>query len=196
MKKSLFVLSILSILLLMISTAATPMNLTGVSLIDVDFHPGKGIVLRFNILGDTKGDFSGVINISGREYNMDCNVNDSGILVCVAAGGVGQYSGQAVSGAINGFPFSANLPAKYSCNWWSYTSYGFMVDDVDGDGLDETVQYYYTYNVPDFGQIADNLDRWGETLLNKECQTSTKDSFSFSESVFGEYQGYDIVVNP
>lgn len=133
-KVVLFFLAVLTATAMVFSLPAAPAAAAGtksISLAYVHFVPYKGFVFVFNVKG-AFDDFKGAVSYAGLSYPLSCNFRDDGMLSCVMSGGK-HLAGKKVSGAVNGFAFSATVP---------YPQYCYSVfDDMD---------------------IPDDTDNWGQ----------------------------------
>jgi len=90
------------------SPAAAQGNEQGLTLIFIQYIPGKGVTFKFEVKGDFDN-FTGFATINGHEYALTCNINDDGDLSCTAEQGLQQYVGEIASVTINGYTFSAPI---------------------------------------------------------------------------------------
>ena len=141
-----------------------------ITLINVSFIQGKGYVFKFNVNGDFRAkELQGAVYLSGHRYNLDCHSTDSGDLNCVAGGGLPQFAGRTVQGAVGGFAFSAVLPVPVVVTSPS-TTYCFGVFDYDQDYV------------------------WGEVGDHCQDSSSPDDSIEFYNPVWNSsftYYHYD-----
>lgn len=169
MKTRLFlILSILSILTMFVSVAAAPAkkgDITGLTLTGVKHEPGKGVVLKFKVEGDaTQSRYSGVATISGTQFPISCQTNNSNELSCVVSGGVSQFEGKTITGQVYGFAFSATVPVKRTCDWYVVTTYS-TYPGYEG---------YWQYSVAEenFEEFDAFAASWDETTVGTACQST------------------------
>jgi len=71
-----------------------------------------------------------------------------------------------VYGAVNGFPFSAQLPNAI-CSWYLLETYndGSFIEEWEGT-------WFYWMSAEDIDLYRSSLNGWGETEISLTCQTT------------------------
>lgn len=120
-KKVGLILVLISIVALVFSTAAAPMDGKIVSFVGSHFIPGKGVVFIFEVSGITQADLNAASSPVG---SVDCNFKDDGNVACTVKH-ANQYAGQSIPFNLAGYGFSVSVPGNFTC-------YGSISTYVDG----------------------------------------------------------------
>jgi hypothetical protein len=129
---SFFLAFVLVILSVAPAFAAEPRYLT---LVDIAHWKGKGFVLKFEATQpyDKQELTGGYVKVGDNEFGMDCNIGESGKIVCVVGDGIAQFVGHKATVVLAGQLFYITVPARVSPTAnYCYNIYGLMTDDFDG----------------------------------------------------------------
>ncbi len=135
---------VLSLLLLaaLFATTATPALAAkekSVTLLDIRFVLGKGIVFIFELDGEFKEkDLQGYVRVAYNDYPLSCSLKENNQVKCMSDKvGIGNFEGQSAAIYFAGFAFSGIIPGK---PWYPCSSYEFTIWDVaDSEGVTYTV---------------------------------------------------------
>lgn len=119
-KKALLILALVSVIVLVLGTAAAPMDGKRVNLVETRFISGKGVVFIFDVQGLTKADLKNTFSSAG---SVDCKFKDDGRVACTVQY-ANQYAGQQIAISLAGYGFYANVPEAFTCYGWSNTWLG------------------------------------------------------------------------
>jgi len=133
MKKGLLIIvACLTVLSMLFALPASPVaaqgNEQGLTLIFIQYIPGKGVTFKFEVKGDFNN-FTGFVTINGHEYALTCNINDDGDLSCTAEQGLQQYIGEIATVTINGYTFSAPIRGSASVVVYCYPIFDLASDE-------------------------------------------------------------------
>jgi hypothetical protein len=138
MNKQFKVMTSLFLALVLVFLSVAPALATGpryLTLIDMAHWEGKGFVLKFESTHpyDKQELKGGYVKVGSNEFGMNCNIDDSGIIVCVAGNGIAQFAGRQATVVLAGQLFYISVPARVSSSIeYCYDIYGLMTDDFDG----------------------------------------------------------------
>lgn len=115
MKKSLFLfLSLLSLVVLFTSVAAAPAEVRLLKLVSIEHWFNKGVVFKFQVTGKfSQEELKGFVNISDREFGLDCSFDDYGFLTCVGGDALDQFVGRQGLVVVAGQGFYVIIPPRY-----------------------------------------------------------------------------------
>ncbi len=118
MKKSLFLfLSLLSLVVLLTSLAAAPAEVRLLKLVSIEHWFNKGVVFKFQVTGKfSQEELKGFVNISDREFGLDCSFDDYGFLTCVGGDALDQFVGRQGVVVVAGQGFFVTIPPRYAFN--------------------------------------------------------------------------------
>lgn len=134
-------------LLALISLVATPVFAAtrSLTLLDIYYVRNKGVVFTFQPTGTFKAsELDGYATVGGRNYRLDCLLNDEGFVKCTGEQGLSRYVWQTASGAVAGFPFSGMIRANGYCYslwlfsggaWTQLSTICGSKDPADGDWI-------------------------------------------------------------
>jgi hypothetical protein len=115
-KKLTFILVILSMLALTITSAFTTPRVTQVSLLSVTFKEEKGVTFRFLMDGDfKKANLKGNVVIDGKTRKLYCNYGGDPapvVVICTAPGGTAKSAGRPGVVNVAGRSFYFVVPAR------------------------------------------------------------------------------------
>lgn len=123
-KKLLFMLVIVSFLVSMVGTAATPLptpspaKIKQVTLLQATFMEEKGMIFKFRVVGTFKEEeLKGSLRVKGQTIKLRCrNQRGAELVQCTAPGGTSiNYSGELAALTLNGFGFWVRVPSKREC---------------------------------------------------------------------------------
>ena len=136
-RSSKFVLILLTFIIFFSTVAAAPFEAKSLTLLDVRFIKGVGIVLLFDSTGLTQKDLKdGTVDVHSGLYKMSCGFkDDTEVVRCVINGTLTQYAGENFSGNLAGFAFFGKIPElqepeAFACSdeeslWYVVNIYGF-----------------------------------------------------------------------
>ena len=114
--KPIFILIVLSILALTLTSAFTSPRVNKVSLISVRFLEEKGVTFKFRVDGDVrKSDLQGNVLVNGKTLRLYCNYSGDPtpvVVVCTSAKGTAKFAGNVGIVSIAGHSFYFVIPAK------------------------------------------------------------------------------------
>jgi hypothetical protein len=128
MKKLLLTALFLSALLVSLvgTAAAAPLAGGGITLLSVDYLPGKGPVFTFQVNGHfSRSDLKGFVHVEdGADYDLHCTQVDEMTVKCTTSDKV---AGKNVALTWGGSTFWASVPATHPyCyaiwDWWDFTN--------------------------------------------------------------------------
>lgn len=128
-KKLLYMLAIVSIVLSLVGTAATPLpapaqaNIKQVTLLQATFMEEKGMIFKFRVVGTfSENELKGNLLVKGQNIKLRCRSQRGADLVqCTAPGGTSiNYSGELAALTLNGFGFWVRVPSKKECPTCAY----------------------------------------------------------------------------
>jgi hypothetical protein len=105
----------LALAILLSSFAASSMAAKSVSLLEVRYVDGVGVVFLFDTAGLKNADIKKGAYIIFRStyYDLACDFKDDETTVrCVVRGGLTEWAGDPVCGELAGFPFCGTMPAR------------------------------------------------------------------------------------
>lgn len=150
-----FLLLILTFVIFFSTVAAAPFQSKSLTLLDVRFIRGVGIVLLFDSTGLTRKDLNGgTVDVHSGNYKMSCGFkDDTKVVRCVIKGTLVQYAGEYFSGNLAGFAFFGIIPEfKEPQSTCSDDESVWYVVAVYGDGEP------YSIDIP--AEIYDFLVEW------------------------------------
>ncbi len=111
-RSSKFLLMLLTFIILFSTVAAAPFEAKSLTLLDVRFIHGVGIVLLFDSTGLTQRDIrTGTADVHSNSHKMSCGFkDDTQVVRCVINGTLTQYAGENFSGELAGFAFFGIIP--------------------------------------------------------------------------------------
>ena len=115
MKNKLFLLlSLISIMAMLVGTAANPLESRSISLAEVRFVQGKGVVFLFDITGKfTKSDLdTAYAYAGGNSLDVHCVIKKGQDQIACTVHAINQYAGQSVLIGLLGQGFWATVPYK------------------------------------------------------------------------------------
>jgi len=115
------------------NVAAIATQNKSVTLTDVRYVNGVGIVLLFDTTGLTKKDLrGGAALVHSSTYDMSCGFkDDTSVVRCVIPGGLTKYAGESFSVTLAGFRFWGEIPAHNSPTCPAGQSLWYSVDVYD-----------------------------------------------------------------
>jgi hypothetical protein len=105
----------LALAILLSSFAASSMAAKSVSLLEVRYVDGVGVVFLFDTAGLKNADIKkgAYIIFHSNYYDLACDLKDDGSTArCVVRGGLTEWAGDPVCGELAGFSFCGTMPAK------------------------------------------------------------------------------------
>jgi hypothetical protein len=115
-RKLTFVLVILSMLALLVTSAFTTSRVTNVTLLSVSYLREKGVTFKFLMDGNFKKiDLKGSVFTDGRTIRLYCNYGGDPapvLVVCTADSGTAKFAGQPATVSVAGRSFYFVIPAR------------------------------------------------------------------------------------
>ena len=113
-KKLVLMMLLISMLAALFSTAAAPMTVKRITLVETVYLREKGVTFKFQVEGEVKEkELKGYLVLEGKSLKLRCNYNDgSGLLNCTAPGGTAKYAGSSGYISLAGFSFWVSIPAR------------------------------------------------------------------------------------
>lgn len=163
-KKTIFLLTLISILGLAFASAAAPAKTA--SLAGVEFVQGKGLVLTFNVAGKfSPADLKGSLYVYGhKSYPLDCafkDNQDNTSVACVGGDGLREYAGKGALARLAGLGFYITIPEPgYFCTFGQATKVIFRVTLADG-----TVVDILTGVTGEMGKSYQNFEHFAKRII-------------------------------
>ena len=124
-KKTLIILTLVSIIALVFGTAAAPMDGKRVNLVESRFIDGKGVVFIFETVGLTNADLKNAFSSAG---SVNCKFKDDSRVACTVKY-ANQFAGQQIAINLAGYGFFAEVPSSKTVCYGSV--YTFANGDVE-----------------------------------------------------------------
>lgn len=152
-RSSKFLLIFLTFIIFFSTVAAVPFQVKSLTLLDVRFIKGVGIVLLFDSTGLTKKDLrDGTVDVHSGLYKMSCGFkDDTEVVRCVINGTLTRYAGENFSGNLAGFTFFGIIPElrepESICSdeetlWYAVTIY---FEDSEPFSFDIPAEFYDSF---------------------------------------------------
>jgi len=143
--------------------AAGPRMLT---LVDISHWAGKGLVLKFEVSGGeySESELTGYAEISGREFGLDCNIDDDGRVACVIGDAIAQFVGRSAAVVVAGEGFWITVPGRLEPNY-CYNIYGLMTDDFDG--------FVEAFNDDEYSLTESLFEYWYPAQVGYTCSAES-----------------------
>jgi hypothetical protein len=184
-RSSKFLLILLTFVIFFSTVAAAPFQNKSLTLLEVRFIKGVGIVLLFDSTGLTKKDLKGgTVDVHSGLYKMSCEFkDDTEVVRCVIKGSLVQYAGENFSGELAGFAFFGMIPElkepkEFACS--DEESLWYVVN-VYGDGEP------YSIDVP--AEIYDFLVEWITEWSEGTMTLEIADTYCGEKIILEESEG-------
>jgi hypothetical protein len=116
-KKLIFILVLVSLLAVFVTTAAAPVGITRVTLVETVYLREKGVTFRFQMEGNASRNLlQGTITFDGITAKLRCKNNHNGQVICTAPGGTAKHAGASGYVTLAGFSFPVVIPARIYSN--------------------------------------------------------------------------------